>query len=76
MKDVFWPGAARPHSGRLVLPHGPISYIVGGENATDGQFPAQLSVEYLGSLGWGHQCGAVLYKDKYALTAAHCVDGL
>jgi secreted trypsin-like serine protease len=77
ISSIFEFGSARPYAGRLqlVLPQDATSYIVGGEDAKDGQFPAQLSVEYLGSLGWGHQCGGVLFKDKYVLTAAHCVDG-
>lgn len=50
------------------------SYIVGGENAQSGEFPWQLSQQRLGS-SWSHSCGASLLSARYALSAAHCVDG-
>jgi len=45
--------------------------IIGGSDATEGEFPYQLSMEYFGS----HSCGAVHIRNDRALCAAHCVDG-
>jgi len=45
--------------------------IVGGEDATVGQFPYQLSLLWFGS----HICGAAIIRDNLAITAAHCVEG-
>jgi secreted trypsin-like serine protease len=47
------------------------SFIIGGQDATPGQFPYQLSQTRTGS----HSCGASLLSANYALSAAHCVDG-
>jgi secreted trypsin-like serine protease len=47
--------------------------IFGGQDATDGQFPMMLELEYYGSAGWKHICGAVLLSQYYGLTAARCV---
>jgi len=72
--------AARPsrslQRASLNLPRGPTSHIVGGETASLGQWPSQLTMEYRGSLDWTHECGAVLINTHYALTCAHCVDGI
>jgi len=48
--------------------------IVGGKDAVDGQFPYHLEIEYFGSLGWKHMCGATLVTPFYAITAAKCVN--
>jgi len=45
--------------------------IVGGEDATEGQFPYQLSMQWFGS----HICGAAIIGPDLAITAAHCVEG-
>ncbi|KAK9758881.1 Trypsin [Popillia japonica] len=45
--------------------------IVGGQNATEDQFPYQTSLRYYGSLN----CGGSILNKHWALTAAHCVDG-
>jgi len=71
---------ARPSSGRLF--YRPVSFqdvdafIIGGQNALPGAWPWQLSLERLFSGVWSHTCGASLLNGKYALTAAHCVDGV
>jgi len=73
---VFGSGLCRPRTAPIMQPRGATSHIIGGEEAAPGQFPSQLTIEFLGSLGWSHSCGAILIRDRYALTAAHCVDGL
>jgi len=47
------------------------SQIIGGQDVNYGQFPWQLSQQRNG----GHSCGASLLNSRYALSAAHCVDG-
>uniref|UniRef100_UPI003B9881E2 snFPITE-n1 n=1 Tax=Sipunculus nudus TaxID=6446 RepID=UPI003B9881E2 len=48
--------------------------IVGGQDATRGMFPYQLSLQHMGA-GWYHTCGAILLAANKALTAAHCTEG-
>jgi len=50
------------------------SYIIGGVEATPGEFPWQLSQQRQGAT-WSHSCGASLLSNTRALSAAHCVDG-
>ena len=44
--------------------------IVGGADASPGQFPYQLSLKF----GNENKCGAVLINYHLAITAAHCCD--
>jgi secreted trypsin-like serine protease len=46
-------------------------FIVGGDDAAEGAWPHQASLEYFGS----HSCGASLISADYLITAAHCVGG-
>lgn len=46
--------------------------IVGGDEATPGEFPWIVSLQ---STSGSHFCGASLIADKYVLTAAHCIEG-
>jgi secreted trypsin-like serine protease len=46
-------------------------YVVGGTDASPGEFPWQLSQ----TRGGSHSCGASLLSSNYGLSASHCVDG-
>jgi len=52
-----------------------ISRIVGGEDASPGEFPYQISFQQY-MFGWKfHFCGASIYDETTAVCAAHCVYG-
>lgn len=45
------------------------SRIIGGNNATAGQFPFIVSLQ---AQGYGHFCAASIVSQRYAITASHC----
>ncbi|XP_076057515.1 trypsin-1-like [Oratosquilla oratoria] len=52
-----------------------LNKIVGGEDATPGEFPYQISFQ---DNSWGfifHFCGGSVYNENYIVTAGHCVYG-
>ncbi|XP_076041677.1 trypsin-1-like [Oratosquilla oratoria] len=49
--------------------------IVGGSEAQPGEFKYQLSFQDISFGSEFHFCGASLYKNNYAISAAPCVDG-
>ncbi|KAF5287789.1 hypothetical protein FQA39_LY15725 [Lamprigera yunnana] len=57
--------------GAFCAPKSRQGKIVGGEAASPGQFPYQISLRYRGS----HNCGGSIINPGTILTAAHCLDG-
>merc|ERR1711931_458866 len=49
-----------------------IGRIVGGEEASDGEFPFQVSLRSIGALGATHFCGGSIINENWIVTAAHC----
>jgi len=72
---------ARPRGApEILLPlatpyEGIDSFIIGGTNANQGEFPWQLSQQRQSGTTWGHSCGSSLLSARYSLSAAHCVEG-
>ena len=48
------------------------SPIIGGAEATPGEYPWQVQLKIP---GYAHWCGGSVIDDTWVLTAAHCVDG-
>lgn len=44
--------------------------IFGGQNATEGQFPYQVSLKYYNR----HTCGGSILNERWILSAAHCIN--
>lgn len=53
----------------------PASAVVGGEQATSGQFPSTVEIAYQTVEGKKHGCGGVLRDANTVVTTAGCVDG-
>lgn len=49
--------------------------IVGGTEAEDGEFPWQVSLRQIGSIGQTHFCGGSIISESWVMTAAHCCAG-
>lgn len=49
--------------------------IFGGNEATHGQFPYQVSLRGRGKNGLFHFCGGSIISNRFVLTAAHCTQG-
>ncbi|XP_058794269.1 trypsin-1-like [Phymastichus coffea] len=53
-----------------------VTRVVGGNNAEVGEFPHQISLQYILSGVMTHICGGSIISEKWILTAGHCVFGL
>ncbi|OZG70363.1 serine protease [Hahella sp. CCB-MM4] len=75
LAGIFCVGLVQADSGEPETASGSRSTlhkIVGGEEATPGEFPFMTSLQLS---GFGHYCGASVVADSYVLTASHCTEG-
>ncbi|XP_078658690.1 trypsin-like [Branchiostoma floridae x Branchiostoma belcheri] len=49
--------------------------IIGGQYASQGMFPWQVSLQNLAQ-GGSHGCGGSLFNNQWVITAGHCVEGM
>ncbi|XP_065215893.1 serine proteinase stubble-like isoform X2 [Planococcus citri] len=54
----------------------PTARIVGGEKASFGKWPWQISLRQWRTSTYLHKCGAALFNENWAVTAAHCVENV
>ncbi|MPD01698.1 Serine protease 48 [Portunus trituberculatus] len=66
-----YPPPPPPVCGRPVYP---TRRIVGGEEASFGEFPWQVSLRQWRHVTFLHKCGAALINRNWVITAAHCVE--
>merc|ERR1711973_824719 len=71
--------AGAPQASKLLNPRStPLSRgggrIVGGEDATYGEFPHQIAL-LRGGVGGSLMCGGSLVAENWVVTAGHCCDG-
>ena len=59
----------------IAVPTTPSNAIVGGTNASAGEYPWMAAV-YLGSPSSGQFCGGTLVRPTIVITAAHCILGV
>ncbi|XP_023934808.1 serine protease persephone [Bicyclus anynana] len=53
-----------------------VSHIVGGNNATHGEFPHMVTLGYNVSGVYEFLCGGSLISQSYVLTAGHCMESI
>lgn len=50
--------------------------VVGGQNATAGQFPWQIGLQRKFGQQFSHSCGGSILSSRWVVTAGHCVQGV